>query len=125
MKRCASCSRSLPLQAFRVEKAGRDGRRASCRECESAIRAARQQDRQDGGAEVIPILPTDAVPESVDDLLTEQLVRIRAAFMDPRTNSRELAGLSRRAEEIMRKIGDKPAVGGVLIDDVPFDASAY
>lgn len=131
MKRCATCSRSLPLQAFRVEKSGREGRRASCRECEATLRS-RQNARQDSaaarqteGAEVIPILPASSLPTSVEDLLQEQLVRIREAFMNPGTNSRELPGLSRRAEEIMRKLGDQAeAVGGVLIDDIPFDASS-
>ena len=33
MKTCNVCNKNLPLEAFAIQKAGKDGRRASCKEC--------------------------------------------------------------------------------------------
>lgn len=80
VKTCSGpCGRSLPLWAFSINAARRNGRRSECKECHKARRGPRGRDAQRARLlerELLELLGTyDAGPLS--DVLTRALVEVR------------------------------------------------
>lgn len=73
------CGRTLPLSAFGVRRASRDGRRSDCNECQRLRRGPRGRERQAAQALEAELLDlaADYAEPSLSDVLTRALEEVR------------------------------------------------
>lgn len=95
MKTCSKCGRELPLEAFALDKKGKDGRSCHCKECRNRY----YKEAYKRGKRTVDSYKTQCAKCGCGERYV-----LTFHHIDHRTKSFEISGSHRREEEIVKEL---------------------